>query len=1802
MRVLHLLPLALLALLLPLSLAQVTFNEDTQVNSILAAASLARPVMNCSFTVAPSSTLNYRWMASDPSDTTANQGVHQGLAYLNGVGSSLDASAGSYAYIDLNAASGPNSCGAALPTYGAGVSAAYTFEFVLKFGTLNQGWAKILDLGDGNATPNADDFTITWLGSDNNRIGVESYLNATVSTAASEARHGIVEAFRNPVAGQWYHIVLAVQAATTTPAGPLGANWYVWINGQQQAYATTLVSGAILTAIQGANFPLNAPKPQSYIGRSNWADAMLNATLDSFRLYNYLMPTAQVQQLANIYGLNIPVTAPVSAYTPATTTETTQFNAIVTSNSARQPIFNAPFSSSPYSAAATTATAANYVWAPFDSTDNNTLQALHQGVVTLTGTTSIDLNAASGPSSIGQVLPSVVGGGQGLSVELVVKATATRTWSKFIDLGTGPGMDTIDIGWYSSTGQWEVENYDNVVGTGLGAGTVAMTYAVFLTQPVLNQWYHIMVTMTPTNTTAWLGNWVMYVNGQVVQTQTGGNYPLPVTRVSSYIGGSDWADAAIAATYDAVRIYDYAVSPAMVSQLATMYGLNAGSSSGGSVGFNEDVQVNSILAAASLARPVMNCSFTTQPASTLNYRWMASDPSDTTANQGVHQGLAYLNGVGSSLDASAGSYAYIDLNAASGPNSCGAALPTYGAGVSAAYTFEFVLKFGTLNQGWAKILDLGDGNATPNADDFTITWLGSDNNRIGVESYLNATVSTAASEARHGIVEAFRNPVAGQWYHIVLAVQAATTTPAGPLGANWYVWINGQQQAYATTLVSGAILTAIQGANFPLNAPKPQSYIGRSNWADAMLNATLDSFRLYNYLMPTAQVQQLANIYGLNIPVTAPVSAYTPATTTETTQFNAIVTSNSARQPIFNAPFSSSPYSAAATTATAANYVWAPFDSTDNNTLQALHQGVVTLTGTTSIDLNAASGPSSIGQVLPSVVGGGQGLSVELVVKATATRTWSKFIDLGTGPGMDTIDIGWYSSTGQWEVENYDNVVGTGLGAGTVAMTYAVFLTQPVLNQWYHIMVTMTPTNTTAWLGNWVMYVNGQVVQTQTGGNYPLPVTRVSSYIGGSDWADAAIAATYDAVRIYDYAVSAQMVGQLAAMYGLNTGVAAPVTYTPPSPINFPAAAEDTKVAAIVPRLAVLNCSFNSNPAGVVTTGALNYQWAQQDPSDTPANQALHQGVVILSGSTAGTSFIDVSTNTGPNSAGCVMPTMSSSYPGLPQGWTFEFVVKFGTTAGGWSKLLDLGNGAGVDDLTVTWFGNDAGRLLVEQYNNASVYPLTQHGEMEFGQAPKAGVWYHIVVGMAPASSAAQGAGAANWYIWINGQQLNWADALSPGAAFTPSQGANYPLGVPRQQSYIGKSDWGADPTFNGTFDAVRGYDYLLTTAQVQALATIYQLNIPTTAPVSYNYGSADAETVAMSKILSRPAVFNAPFASSPYSAAATTSTAAGYTWMANDPTDTAADQAAHQGLVKLSGGYIDLTTATGPNSVGLVLPVIGGVGYAAGASQGLSIELVVKMTAVETWSKLIDLGTGSGLDSLAIGWYSTTDSVEVENYNNAPSGNPLFQPAESTVPFLTAPSINRWYHIMVVMKPSTSITSNTQNTNWGWRASYAIYVNGVQSAVANASMANFPLPIYRQNAYIGKSNWQADANALAVYDALRVYDYAVDPSAIPYLAQSYGCYSGYLSSTGAALAPPVNTQSNGGGGGSSGLSGGAIAGIVIGSVVGAALLLVVVFFVCCRGGGGEKKMSSGTGRDSRRLDEEPSSMGHTGEVEMGEA
>ena len=551
-------------------------------------------------------------------------------------------------------------------------------------------------------------------------------------------------------------------------------------------------------------------------------------------------------------------------------------------------------------------------------------------------------------------------------------------------------------------------------------------------------------------------------------------------------------------------------------------------------------------------------------------------------------------------------------------------------------------------------------------------------------------------------------------------------------------------------------------------------------------------------------------------------------------------------------------------------------------------------------------------------------------------------------------------------------------------------------------------------------------------------------------------------------------------------------------------------------------------------------------------------------------------------------------------------------------------------------------------YSNPTQFPAFRYSYAEFLK-PQLNVWYHIVwsVTAVPAPGAAATnftSGAGVWTVWVNGQLLNWAGQVNqgaptpfyPNAINTPLQGAGYPQAVARPMSYIGKSEFG-DPNDAIWLDAFRIYNYTLTTPQVQALANIYALNtgvanwpIPANAQVA-----AVPETTIHSGITQQPPVFNAVFGQNP----ATYVGATAYSWLPNDPTDSQAVQNYHKGLIVLNGSatsFVDVTQVTGPNSVGLALPMI------CTSGSGCSVELVVKLSKQMTWNKLFNFGAGGNSDSFTITWFSDNTTVVAQEYAKCGNtGSSAGCPTSSLS--ILAPTPNVWYHIGLTM-------TNTNTTTGPYTGTWMAYVNGVAAGTALTG-ALMPLPIYRPDSYIGGSDW-TDAPIAAVFDALRVYNYPLQQSEMQGLAAAYGlaasqpgssaapARSGSSSasitsalaagatstparaatstpaaaatSTPAALAtstpaatvtsaaapagqtsaaqqsptspipaatstiaPPGQTTGGGGSSSSSGLSNGAIAGIVIGAVVGA--LLICLLLGCLFFSAGRRKKLTGT-------------------------
>jgi len=184
------------------------------------------------------------------------------------------------------------------------------------------------------------------------------------------------------------------------------------------------------------------------------------------------------------------------------------------------------------------------------------------------------------------------------------------------------------------------------------------------------------------------------------------------------------------------------------------------------------------------------------------------------------------------------------------------------------------------------------------------------------------------------------------------------------------------------------------------------------------------------------------------------------------------------------------------------------------------------------------------------------------------------------------------------------------------------------------------------------------------------------------------------------------------------------------------------------------------------------------------------------------------------------------------------------------------------------------------------------------------------------------------------------------------------------------------------------------------------------------------------------------------------------------------------------------------------------------------------------------------------------------------------------------------------------ALVMTPQGATSSYQALWTMYVNGSAVATLTAAQgAQYPMPIYRNDAYIGGSDW-TDAPVAGLFDEFRVYNYPLTATQVSGLAAVYGF--GFSSSTSSPVVPtgatssvsptvaptsaaaatsqppsstasPPPTSSS-----SSSLTGGAIAGIVIGCVVGVALILLLCIAIFLSGRRSKKgeDMTASSGKD----------------------
>ena len=184
----------------------------------------------------------------------------------------------------------------------------------------------------------------------------------------------------------------------------------------------------------------------------------------------------------------------------------------------------------------------------------------------------------------------------------------------------------------------------------------------------------------------------------------------------------------------------------------------------------------------------------------------------------------------------------------------------------------------------------------------------------------------------------------------------------------------------------------------------------------------------------------------------------------------------------------------------------------------------------------------------------------------------------------------------------------------------------------------------------------------------------------------------------------------------------------------------------------------------------------------------------------------------------------------------------------------------------------------------------------------------------------------------------------------------------------------------------------------------------------------------------------------------------------------------------------------------------LGVVSPSGNFSSGITIECWAYWNSFNNWSRLLDLGNGSGSDNILFANEGSNPNLRFEVYQN------------SSTQGLTSPvnmSTGKWYHVAV-----------TQD-NTGWTT---IYIDG--KAVVSGTV-QVPLDISRNLCYIGLSNWAGDAyfdgrieemriwNVARTADDIKRYMFKDVAANAPGLISMYHCNEG----SGATL---VNSCTNG--------------------------------------------------------------------------
>ena len=443
------------------------------------------------------------------------------------------------------------------------------------------------------------------------------------------------------------------------------------------------------------------------------------------------------------------------------------------------------------------------------------------------------------------------------------------------------------------------------------------------------------------------------------------------------------------------------------------------------------------------------------------------------------------------------------------------------------------------------------------------------------------------------------------------------------------------------------------------------------------------------------------------------------------------------------------------------------------------------------------------------------------------------------------------------------------------------------------------------------------------------------------------------------------------------------------------------------------------------------------------------------------------------------LPAFTSDTNGL----TFCFWFRtYGCT--NWPRIFDFGNGAPSENIILGMNTTGSAGLIPTGTGqgvnfNLSLYITTTQSTIGPVNTINIAdnVWRHF------AWTISSGAGntAGTYSFYLNGK-------------FLYSQAGQIPNTVSRTINYLGKSNWAADPVFNGAIDEFQMYKSTLTAAQIAAIynGTVASYSISPSIYANYNDGKND-QMLATTAVSTTGLTHHYTFDSATVGGGAF-----GATNLQNVATGLYDASLSNMSLISTNyvNGAFSISNLVGTTYYyNYSKPIIGryvtGNGAltmdASGYSNYVTINSTMAATPTNTagngltfcfWLRSAGIGDYARVFEFGNGWISDNIVCNV-------AGNDLaFYVAQGTgtnnVTVNAIPNIsdNVWRHI------TWTITS----TGSGQTANWSVYVNGLLVTTSSNLTYGYPASLTRNQNFIGKSATTTAAFNGAV-DDFRKYD-----------------------------------------------------------------------------------------------------------------